>query len=219
MSPLIFSMFAGLHLLKARVCLVSVFLYSMSEIFNAHVEIKPSALGGRGLFAKKKFSSGDVILVEQPFFTVSSLPWEGIEQANSVDSVSSKKIFDAFQTLDENSKRCFLDFTQAPIYGTDQNIAGIFWTNCIDMEPNNDDSDMCMFPLTCLLNHSCKPTAVWKYMRTSKQIMTCAKCDMIALSRKTSHFSLEPDAYDGKTFQEYLQHWYGFRCNCGFCED
>eukprot|EP00960_Hanusia_phi_P050064 759977-Hanusia_phi.AAC.1 len=205
---------------------------AMSEIFNVHVQVKPSPLGGRGIFAKKRFSAGDVILVERPFFTVSSLPWEGMEQANSPDSVSSKKIIDvrilaeaenrdwrAFNGLDDKRKACFLQFTQAPIYGTEQNIAGIFWTNCIDMEPTNDDSDMCMFPLTCLLNHSCKPTAVWKYMRSTTEIMTCAKCD-IAEGEEVlvSYLRPEPDAYEGKTFQEYLEHWYGFRCNCGCCE-
>jgi hypothetical protein len=59
---------------------------------SSNAEVRTSAVGGLGLFAKRNFEAGDIILVEQPLVLVPELEWENMDAALSDESTSSTKI-------------------------------------------------------------------------------------------------------------------------------
>ena len=117
---------------------------------SGNIEIRSTTIGN-GLFAKKRFEVGDVIINETPIIT---LPAEGnpfqFNQKLSTLNKAQQSIFSQLSNNFENEKKI-----------------GIFKTNAIPhgQTTNGKSVDYCsIFPLISRANHSCNANAryIWR---------------------------------------------------------
>mmetsp|Transcript_47091 Transcript_47091/g.73683 ORF Transcript_47091/g.73683 Transcript_47091/m.73683 type:complete len:189 (+) Transcript_47091:222-788(+) len=141
------------------------------QLWSGFVELKYSQLSGFGLFASKAIQTGDMILAEKAFIR-DDAEWEGHEAALDPTSSSSISVTKAVAKLAKEEQRLFWSFGQAPHYGSKLTVPGVFRTNCIYTETDDEwEERSCMFKMTCRLNHSCLPNAKWQYFRKSQQVV------------------------------------------------
>jgi hypothetical protein len=135
-------------------------------------EVRQSSFGGFGLFATRCYKENEEICAESPFLSIVGITncegnphnhWSTTPQEVSDSCDAAVSISHAVHELSADNKKKFWEFSQSPVYGEKGTAHGIFYTNYIDVTPQEGPDVGCMFQSICRVNHSCKPNACWIY--------------------------------------------------------
>jgi len=150
---------------------------------------------GKGLYAKKDFNIGDIILVEEPFYI--------LNEKNIEDENIKKKIFELKNSVENDNKT--LDIIK---------IINIIKTNSISLDGNGSG----LFTIISRINHSCISNAryFWNSIENKEYIIAVRdikKDEEITVSYGETILM----SYDER--KQYLFNRWKFNCECLICKD
>lgn len=168
-------------------------------------------LSGQCMFAVTAIRAGDVILRESPLlvmpdevFSSEDLDRQEEWLDRHINKLSSEQRQVYFELSDS---RCDLAEDKTPL--------GIFYTN--DM---NFDGDAALFPVIARANHACVPNADF-ITRTELGVQELIALHDISLGEEITlcYLSSSEEGSAVRTERrDYIQHWYGFDCDCKTCK-
>ena len=143
------------------------------------VLVRESSFGGFGLFATQCCEQGEEICAESAFLSIVDITkyegnphnhWTTIPLEVSDTCKAAVSISQAVHELSPDNQKTFWEFSQSPNYGGQITAHGIFYTNYIDVTPEEGPDIGCMFRNICRVNHSCEPNAYWYYNQAEGQL-------------------------------------------------
>ena len=107
-----------------------------------------------GVFARRAFAPGDMLVREKPLFINSSDGWQAARSQEEAEAMMASQVDIKVPLLPEARRAAVMQL--ADVYSTQATPAGIARTNSI---PVGDDG--ALFALSARFNHSCSPSARW----------------------------------------------------------
>ena len=194
---------------------------------NDVVEVRMSAHGGMGLYAKIFFVAGQRIFAETAFLSIVGITemngnphkdWSDSRTTLDLNCEASSTIRDAVDELDIEEREIFWDFSQAACYGSDKTAPGIFHTNYIDVSPVTGQEVGCMYRYISRINHSCQPNVLWTYCNESNQLVIIAISDIRPGDELLVDYCGHDDSWQGTERKDHLTLFYDFQCRCQICD-
>ena len=162
------------------------------------VEIKDTGTKGKGLFSKKEYTVGDIILKEKPFFKIT-----GFSTLIST--------FNTLSSLQDYKQDLFWTFTNNTL-GEDQ-MVGIWKTNSIPI----GDGYAGMFAFISRANHSCDANARYVWREDKKKEFLIAQKDIEPGDEITVEYADMLMRREDR--QKFLLERHNFRCTCNLCSN
>ncbi|KAI1103597.1 SET domain-containing protein [Jackrogersella minutella] len=156
---------------------------------NQYIEVKKSALGGMGVFAKTDLKKGQLILAERPTFSAD--PESLYEELEKI----APELLAAFKRMHGHKR-----------YPDQEDRAAIFLTNAFAFRDKSS-----IYLIASRFNHSCKPLQSVEYHTTVGKTM---EFRMVKDATKGEELTISYGPLDPKQ----LYTMWGFRCACGGCK-
>jgi len=172
----------------------------MEQMNSLAFEVCDSKHGGKGVFAKRAITRGELILCEEPLLIVDDDD-ETLNKSNfdELDAINQARVMELEDSHAEKTK--------------DKSLAGIIRTN--SYPTLTAEGKGTLLYIFSRFNHSCTPTIMHKYNDLLNKRYVYASRD-IAVGEEL--FSNYVDFYAStKTRREELQSKFGFKCQCTSC--
>ncbi len=179
---------------------------SQDKLIQSCVEIRDIPGKGNGLFAKKAFGIGDVILAEAPLIVMPDDVFSH-DDMDRIEAWLDRQI----NKLTSDQRSVFFDLSD---FNEEKSPLGVFFTN--DMTFGKEDA-AAIFPTMARANHACQPNADFV---SRDEFMEMIAVKKIAAGEEIT-LSYLPAADVGSDVRavrrNYLRRWYGFQCLCRTC--
>lgn len=181
-------------------------------------EIKDTKNKGKGVFALRDISPGELVMKEKPLILL-TIPHTPKTLAKYVAELRSK-----VKSLDEDKVEGFYSLSIArPELCTkdrgDLRMMGIFQSNSIPIREcdklKGKDLGTAVFRNICRINHSCKPNVVWSFNQAKKTKEVRATKTILAGEEVTACY-IDPLSM-AEDRQKMLSARFNFMCSCEIC--